>query len=98
MNFAERHAAQRNRFAILTLHTEDVKDVPALERELAKLERTTWKGRRLSLPVLLDSTGRTMREWGVGALPTALLVDPQGMIVAGGHQHEAEEALEQALR
>lgn len=98
MDLAQRHAAKRDRFAILTVHTKDIRDVATMDREIAKLERTTWKGRRFPFPVLLDETGRMMRDWGVGALPTSLLVDPHGMIVEGGHQHEAEQALERVLR
>lgn len=98
MDLVERHAAQRNRFAILTLHTNDIKDVATMDKQIAKLEESTWKGRRFPFPVLLDETGQMMRDWGVGALPTSLLVDPQGMIVEGGHQDEAERALERALK
>lgn len=49
---------------------------------------------QLTFPILLDTRGRTMREWKVAGLPTTYLVDKQGRIVAsavGGREFDHPE-------
>ena len=53
-----------------------------------------------AFPVLLDSSGRVSRAWGVNALPTTFLVDADGNIryVAEGVRQWDDPALLEAIR
>ena len=58
-------------------------------RRIAK----TWRGRPLPFPILLDTTGETIKNFGVRAFPTVLIVDPQGHLVRVPEEQFAEEYL-----
>lgn len=61
-----------------------MKSFKELDREMASLERELWKG-KLPFPILIDKQGQTVKRYGIIAFPTAVLIDPQGRIVKGGH-------------
>ncbi len=96
MDFAAANEKHSGKFAILTIHSSDVRRFDDLDGPLSRLETAVWK-RRFPFAILLDESGDTMKAWGVSALPTSFLVDPQGQIVAAGHGEEAEAKLAQAL-
>lgn len=56
-----------------------------------------WAGRPLPFPVLLDSTGATIKNFGIRAYPTILLIDPDGKLFKSGH-HEVPGVLEEKIK
>ncbi len=57
-----------------------------------------WRGRDIPFPSLLDDQNKTFKAYGVRALPTTILIDPEGKLfrgaVGGG---QIEKVLEQKL-
>ncbi len=91
--FFDEHQDQKDEFAILAFHDDRAATFAELDLKLASIVERTWKGRTLPFPILLDSTGETLKTWGIEGFPTTILIDPQGKIVG-----EADvEALEKAL-
>ncbi len=81
IDFCEDHVADRERFEVLAFHDAQAKDFNQLDQKMFPIVRTLWRGRHLPFPILLDSTGRTIKNFGVSYFPTALLVDPDGHLV-----------------
>jgi hypothetical protein len=52
-----------------------------------------WRGRDLPFPILLDATGQTLKDYGIRAFPTTLLIDPEGKLVGEAGEKELEEKL-----
>jgi hypothetical protein len=89
-------AHRSDRFEIVAFHDARARDFAELEQKLAekKIRQTYWSGNDLPFPVLLDATGETIRQFGVQAFPTTILIDPEGRLVGQGD----EKLLEQALK
>ena len=83
----------RDRFEILAFHDNSVKDLEALDEKLKPIIRARWGGKPLPFPVLMDSTGETVKVYGISAWPTSFLIDPEGKIVEAD-----EETLERILK
>ncbi len=81
MRFADKYAAQKDQFVILTFHAPDVGNYEALEPHLKRLRESVWQGRGLPFPVLLDGTRRTVKAWKVRSYPTVFVIDPEGKLV-----------------
>ena len=81
MRLHDELAPYRDKYAILTFHEESVKDFAELDEKLPVIIRERWDGKSLPFPILLDSTGETIKNWGVNAFPTTVLIDPQGKLV-----------------
>jgi thiol-disulfide isomerase/thioredoxin len=81
MDFAEDHAADRDRFVILTIHDPQATDFGMLDEKLKPIVRRQWRGRALPFPILLDTTGQTVKDYGVTGWPTVVLLDPGGRVV-----------------
>lgn len=81
MDFADEHAAARDRFEILTIHDPQATDFAMLDAKLEPIVRRRWRGRRLPFPILLDTTGETVRNFGVIHWPTVVILDPEGRVV-----------------
>ena len=58
-----------------------MKNLAELDEKLAPIKKKQWKGRDLPFPVLLDSTGQTVKEWGIRFWPTSILINPEGVLV-----------------
>lgn len=85
MAFDDKHQPHKDKYQILTFHYDRTKNsFEALDPELAKLSRAHWKDRAFPFPILLDSSGRTPRDWGVRGYPTAFLINPDGALVRQG--------------
>lgn len=98
MTFSEKHAADRDKFVILTFHeTSRVRTLAQLDTQLKTLESDVWK-KKLPFPIMMDATQQTLRDWGVSAFPTTYLVDPDGKIVVSCHGPEAEQMLAAKLK
>jgi hypothetical protein len=93
IKFYEEHAAQRDDFEILAFHDGTVKSFAELDPKLEPLIKDLWQGKPLPFPILLDASGQTIKDWGVHAFPTTVLIDPDGHLVEGG----SEELLKNKL-
>jgi thiol-disulfide isomerase/thioredoxin len=81
MDFAEAHAADRDRFVILAFHDPQATDFAMLDEKLEPIVRRPWRGRMLPFPILLDTTGQTVKDYGIVHWPTVVLLDPEGRVV-----------------
>lgn len=100
MEFYEEHKDQRDQFTILAFHEPGVKSLDELDKKLAPIVKKLWKGKELPFPIVLDSTGKTLKSYGVRAFPTLVLIDPEGKIalVEVGAAGGVEKMLEQKLK
>jgi hypothetical protein len=83
MEFHEQHPELRDRYEIITFHGQGAKTYKELAPHLAKLEKDVWK-RAFPFPILFDETEQALKDWGIVAYPTLVLIDPEGRVVAGG--------------
>ena len=88
-------SAHRDQFAILTVHHTSAKTLDELQPQLEQVSKTFWKGNPLPFPILLDSTGQTIKDYDVSAYPTEFLIDPEGRLVR--ITQRAEEILKAKL-
>ena len=81
MDFADDHAAESDKFVILTIHDPQATDFGMLDEKLRPIIRRQWRGRPLPFPILLDSTGKTVAAYGVVHWPTVVVLDPERRVV-----------------
>jgi hypothetical protein len=93
IDFYEEHKDHRDKFEIIAFHDSTAKDFGELDKHLPGLREKLWRGRDLPFPILLDSTGKTVKAYDIHAFPTTLLIDPDGKLVG----HTNEEDLEKRL-
>lgn len=79
--FAEDHAADRDKFVVLTVCDPRTTDFKLLDEKLKPIIHRTWRGRRFPFPILLDTSGRMVKDYGIPGWPTAILIDPEGRVV-----------------
>ena len=84
----------RDKFEILAFHDTKAKTFEEYDEKMKPVIEKRWKGKELPFPVLLDSTGKTIRNFGISAYPTLVLIDPEGKIVRRGGDKLLEEKLE----
>jgi thiol-disulfide isomerase/thioredoxin len=95
--FYESHAADRERFEILSIciaNGPEVKSATQFEPWYAPLVEKSWGGKRLPFPILIDGEGKTNAAYGIGGYPTTLLIDPEGNLVKWGDQTVLAEKLD----
>ena len=80
MDFAEDHAAEGDKFAILAIHDPKATDFAMLDDKLKPIIRRSWAGRTLPFPILLDTSGRTVKDYAVAYWPTVIILDPEGRV------------------
>ena len=80
IDFYAQHKSDR--FEFIAFHDASARSFDQLDAELVKIKKEHWKDRDLPFPILLDSTGKTMRQYGVHAFPTQILIDPEGRLGA----------------
>lgn len=86
MKLWDEYAEVRDKWAVLAVHNPDQR-APTFEKLDAILEeRGTLKkwGRNLPFTIIIDNTGATVKNYGVQAYPTHVLIDPEGKVVKGG--------------
>jgi len=93
MDLYEEFKDRRSDFEILAFHDTQAKSIEDLESKIAPLKTEVWGGRDLPFPILLDTTGETLRTFGVNAFPTVIAIDPQGNIVRNGSEYTLREYL-----
>jgi thiol-disulfide isomerase/thioredoxin len=81
MDFVEDHAADRDRFVVLAVHDPQAADFAMLDEKLEPIIRRVWRGRRIPFPILLDTSGQTVKDYAIEGWPTAVLIDPEGSVV-----------------
>jgi thiol-disulfide isomerase/thioredoxin len=81
MDFVDDHVADRDKFVILAVHERNVTDFAMLDEKLKPIISRVWRGRPLPFPILLDTTGAMIKDYGVNGFPTAVLLDPEGRVV-----------------
>ncbi len=86
MKLYEEHRDARDRFEILAFHDATVKTLAEMDAKLTRTVAEVWKGKPLPFPILLDATGKTIRELEIRAFPTLVLIDPKGRVVEGGDE------------
>lgn len=84
--FQKAHAAQADRFRILGFHDATVRNLEDLDHRLKPIAKAMWNGEPLPYPILLDATGRTIRDYGIREYPTVVLLDPQGRVGKAGNE------------
>ena len=93
--FYQDHAADRDKFEIVAFHDDSVKSFAELDKSLKPIIKSAWNGKPLPFPILLDSTGQTLKtNYGVQAFPTVLLLDPEGRLVKDGGEGTLAQVLE----
>jgi thiol-disulfide isomerase/thioredoxin len=81
IGFADDQAADRDKFVIPTIHDPQATDFTMLDEKLKPIIHRTWRGRSLPFPILLDTTGETVKNYGVVHWPTVVVIDPEGRVV-----------------
>jgi thiol-disulfide isomerase/thioredoxin len=97
IEFYDEHAADRDKFEVLAFHDPQAKDFEQLDEKLKPIIAKSWRGQPLPFPILLDTTSETIKNFGVRAFPTVLLVDPKGHLVKLPAEESAEEYLASKL-
>ena len=97
MALYEKYDSLRDRFEVLAFHDATVKDFAELDERLKLVIEKRWDGESLPFPVLLDSTGTTIKTYGIRAYPTNLLLDPEGRVVKGNAEENLKKKLEHLL-
>ena len=69
---------------VIAFHDDSVASLEELDEKLAKIKKDSWRGRDVPFPLLLDKTGTTFRAFEIQQLPTQVLLDPEGRLVARG--------------
>ncbi len=95
--FYEEHKTDRDRFEILAIcnnWNDDVRTMEEFDRLAASIVDTKWGGKQLPFPILIDGEGKTFEAYGVGGVPTTLLMDPDGNLVKGDEEMLAEKLRE----
>lgn len=80
-------------FEIIAFHDNTVRGFVQLDRALADVKRRHWGGEDLPFPVLIDGNGETFYRYGIEALPTTILIDPEGRLVGLGNLDLLRDAL-----
>lgn len=82
------------RFEIIAFHDASAKTFDELDEKCAAPKEKYWGGKDLPFPVLLDSTGKTIRQYDISAFPTLILFDPEGRLVGRARLETLIEALD----
>ncbi len=97
IDFYEDHAADRDKFEVLAFHDAQAKNFKELDEKLKPSIAGPWAGRPLPFPILLDATGETVRNFGIRAFPSVLIVDPLGRLTRYPEAESAENFLASRL-
>lgn len=87
------HKDHRDKFEVIAFHETSAKDFAQLDKELEQVKQQHWHGKDLPFPILLDSTGETIKTYGPTGYPTTILIDPEGTLVGEASAKTLEEKL-----
>jgi len=90
MKFYEEHEKDRDKFEIIAFHDARASSIEDMEKKLKDrgIVEKKWGGKDLPFPVLIDSTGETIKAYGISAFPTMVLIDPKGNLVGKSNERE----------
>ncbi|HLW77875.1 MAG TPA: TlpA disulfide reductase family protein, partial [Bryobacteraceae bacterium] len=77
---------------------QDKADFYGVNDEASSVVRGFVKKNNLETPVLLDGNRAVHRQYGITAIPTLLVIDPQGVIRSHFVGDRTEAALRQAIQ
>ena len=67
---------------ILAIHDPEATDFAMLDEKLKPIIQEHWHGKpAVALPIVLDTTGETVKNFGISSWPTAVLINPEGKLV-----------------
>jgi hypothetical protein len=66
---------------ILALHNDSAADFAELDRKIASTIKNLWRGKPLPFPILIDDDGKTYESYGISAIPSTVLINPEGKLV-----------------
>ena len=89
----DNHEDERDKYVILTVHSPETKSFFMLYEKVKSVVNTTWAGRMIPFPILLDGDGKIQETFGVSHWPTTLLFDPEGKLVGEVQPAELEAKL-----
>lgn len=86
IKFYEEHKDD-DRFEFIAFHDGTVKTLEEMDAKLKEkgIPEEHWGGRALPFPILLDSTGETIKKLGINSFPTTIAINPQGELVGEMH-------------
>ena len=90
MQIWDEHPEDRDKFVILAFHDKQAADFTQLDKKMESIVKNIWGGRELPFPILLDSTGQTVEEYGIQSWPTTILINPEGKVVRGASMPSAK--------
>jgi thiol-disulfide isomerase/thioredoxin len=93
MEIYDDHEDEREKYAVLTVHSPDTKSFADLDEKVRPVVRDTWAGRMIPFPILLDADSKIQETFGVSHWPTTLLFDPAGKLVGEVQPDELEAKL-----
>ena len=93
IDFYEEHGDD-DRFEIIAFHDASAKTLSELDTKLGPIKERHWKNRDLPFPILMDSTGKTIKQFEISAFPTIILIDPEGRLVGKAKLETLKKALE----
>jgi len=93
MEFYNEHPDD-DRFEIIAFHDARAKTFEELDEKCAAPREKYWGGKDLPFPILLDSSGATIRQYDISAFPTLILFDPEGRLVGHATLDTLKAALE----
>lgn len=85
--FSKQHAADRERFEIITVHHDIPEQKLGLDAALPQLVER-WQSTKdldqseFPFPIVIDKTGQTVEAYGINGFPTSVFIDPEGRIAA----------------
>jgi hypothetical protein len=85
----------RDTFQVVAFHDTKANDFDELDAKLQPIVESRWRGRALPFPILLDSSGETLKTYGVRGFPTTILIDPEGIVVSDGSEKRLRQVLEE---
>ena len=84
-----------DRFEIIAFHDNSVKTLAEVDEKTKDAKAKYWKGRDLPFPVLIDASGKTVRnQYQINAFPTMVLFDPEGRLVGKASLDTLKQALD----
>ena len=93
--FTNAHESDRNRFQIVAIRfgsTHENFEWKDFRTKTLHLEQTIWH-QVPPFPVVDDDSSRFSTDWGIHALPTYALIDPQGNLVPNGDLSALEKVM-----
>ena len=97
IDFYDAHAADRDKFEIVAFHDPQATDFDQLDQKLKPIIAKTSRRTAAAVSDLARYNAQAIKNFGVRAFPTVLLVNPEGQLVKLPSGEEPEEYLASRL-